>query len=67
MTAKILQHNGKVVYCSMYCPLTIEEWAVPAVQQVMATFRETAEECLGARFTHSELKEVGIPDTPEYI
>ncbi len=25
MTAKILQHNGKLVYHSTYCPLTIEE------------------------------------------
>ncbi len=27
MTAKILQHNGKVVYQSAYRSLTIEEWA----------------------------------------
>ncbi len=25
MTAKILQHNGKLVYQSMYHPLTVEE------------------------------------------
>ncbi len=37
MTAKILQHNGKVVYLSMYQPLTIEEQADSTVQRDMAT------------------------------
>ncbi len=39
MTAKILWHNGKVVYWRMYCPLTIEEQANLTVQQDMVTFR----------------------------
>ncbi len=39
MTAKILQHNGEVVYCSSYRPLTIEEWADLFVQQNMVTFK----------------------------
>ncbi len=38
MAAKILRHNCKVVYRSMYQPLTIEEWADSTVQQDMATF-----------------------------
>ncbi len=67
MTAKILQHNGKVVYRSMYKPLTVEEQADSNVQQNMATFREAAEESLGAKLTWAELEEVGIPDTPEYL
>ncbi len=33
----------------------------------MGTFRETAEECQGAKLTHAELKEVGVPDTLEYV
>ncbi len=56
MTAKILQHN-----------LSIEEQADSTVQQDMATFRETAEEHLGAKLTQAELEEVSIPDTPEYL
>ncbi len=67
MTAKILQHNGKVVYCSTYCPLAIEEQANHAVKQDMATLRETTEERLGAELTHAELEEIGITDTLEYI
>ncbi len=50
MTAKILQHN-----------LSIEEQADSTVQQDMATFRETAEEHLGAKLTQAELEEVSIP------
>ncbi len=42
MTAKILQHNGKVVYQSIYQPLTIEEHADNTKQQDMVTFRKTA-------------------------
>ncbi len=67
MTAKILQRNGEVVYRSTYRPLTIEERANSTVQQDMVTFRETAEERLGAKLTRAELEEVGIPDTPEYL
>ncbi len=67
MTAKIFQHNVKVVYRSTYCPLTVEERANPTVQLDMATFKETAEECLGAKLTSAELEEDSIPDTPEYI
>ncbi len=67
MTAEILQHNHKVVYHSTYCPLTAEECATPAVQQDMATFRETTKEHLGARLTLTELKEVSISDTPENV
>ncbi len=67
MTAKILQHNGKVVYPSTYWALTIEEQAKDTVQQDMVTFRETAEERLGVKFTHAKLEEVGIPNTLEYI
>ncbi len=33
----------------------------------MVTFRETAEERLGAKLTYAKLEEVGIPDTPEYL
>ncbi len=51
----------------MYCPLTVEEWANPTIKQDMITFKETAEEYLGAKLTHVKLEEVGIPDTPEYI
>ncbi len=58
MTTMILQHNGKLVYCSMYHPLTNEDQATPAVQQDMATFRETIEEQLGARLSCAELEEV---------
>ncbi len=65
MTAKILQHNGKVVYRSMYQPLTIKEHVENTVQQDMVTFRETAEERLGTKLTCAELEEVGIPTTPE--
>ncbi len=67
MTAKILQHNGKVVYLSMYHPLIVEDWADPTVQQRLVTFSETAEGHLGARVAGTELEEVGIPDTPEYV
>ncbi len=67
MTTKILKQNGKVVYHSTYHPLTVEERANLAVQQSMITFNDTAEECLGGKLTCTELKEVGIPDTPEYI
>ncbi len=67
MTAKKLQHNSKVVYRSTYQPLTIEERANSNVRQYMVTFRETAEERLGAKLTWAELEEVGIPDTPEYL
>ncbi len=67
MTAKILQHNGKVVYRSTYRPLTVEEWTNSNVRQDITTFRETAEERLGAKLTHVKLEEVGIPDTPEYL
>ncbi len=47
--------------------MIVEERANSTVQQDMATFRETAEECLGAKLTHAELEEVGIPNTPEYL
>ena len=67
MTTKIFQHNGKVVYRSTYWVLTLEEQVNPTVQQDMVTFRENAEECLGAKFTHAKLEEVGIPETPEYV
>ncbi len=67
ITAKILQHKGKVVYRSMYQPLTIEEQADSAVRQDLATFRETDEERLGTKLTHAKLEEVGIPDTPDYL
>ncbi len=67
MTTKILQQNGKVVYHSTYHPLTIEERADLAVQQSMITFNDTAEERLGGKLTRTELEEVSIPDTPEYI
>ncbi len=66
-TAKILQHNGEVVYQSMYWSLTIEERADNTIEQDMANFRKTAEACLGAKLTHAELEEFGIPDTLEYI
>ncbi len=66
-TAKILQHNGEVVHQSTYRALTVEEQANNTVQQDMITFRETAEERLGATLTHAELEEVGIPNTPKYI
>ncbi len=33
----------------------------------MATFKETAQECLGAKLTCAKFEEVGIPDTPDYI
>ncbi len=67
MTAKILQQNGEVVYCSTYCPKTVEEWADPTLQQSMAMFSDTAEERLGAKLTHTKLEEVGIPDILEYV
>ncbi len=67
MTAKILQHNGKVVYRSTYQPLIVEERDDPSVLQSMASFDETAEERLGDKLTRSELEEVGIPNTPEYL
>ncbi len=67
MTAEILQHNGEVVYQSTYWALTVEEQANSTVQQDMVPFRETAEEHLGAKLTHAELEEVGIPVTPEYL
>ncbi len=67
MTAKILQQNGEVVYCSTHHPLRVEEQADPSVQQSMITFNKTAEERLGNKFTCSKLEEVGIPDTPEYL
>ncbi len=63
MTAKILQHNDKVVYCSTYRPLTIEEWAHPSVQQSMITFNKTDEERLRDKLTRAKLEEVGIPNT----
>ncbi len=40
MTAKILQHNDKVVCWSTYRTLTVEERANNTVQQDMITFRE---------------------------
>ncbi len=64
VSAKILQHNGKVVYRSTYCPLTVEEQANPVVQKDMATINETDEECLGAKLTRAKLEEVGVPNTP---
>ncbi len=67
MTAKILQHNSKVVYQSTYWPLFVDKRANSIVQQDMATFRDTAEEHLGAKLTHAKIEEVGIPDTPEYL
>ncbi len=67
MTAKILQHNGEVVYWSTYCPLTIEECANDTMQQDMLTLRETTEERLGAKLTCAELEEVSMPDTLEYL
>ncbi len=67
MTAKILQQNGEVVYCSMYSPLTVEEWADPSVQQSMIMFNKTAEECLRNKLTRAKLEEVGILDTLEYL
>ncbi len=67
MTAKILQQNGEVVYRSTYRPLTVEEQADPSVQQSMVTFDQIAEERLGDKLTRTELEEVGIPDTPEYL
>ncbi len=33
----------------------------------MLSFRETAEEHLGAKLTCAKLEEVSIPDTPEYV
>ncbi len=47
--------------------LTVEECANNTVQQDMVTFRETAEERLGAKLTQAKLEEVGIPDTLEYL
>lgn len=67
MTAKILQHNGKVVDHSMYHPLTIEEWSGPTVIQNMVTFRETTEERIGVKLTCAEHEEVSISDSPEYV
>ena len=58
---------GEVVYRSTYRPLTVEERADLSTQQSMITFNDTAEECLGNKLTRTELEEVGIPDTPEYI
>ncbi len=66
MTAKILQHNGKAMCRSMYCPLTVEEQANPTVQEDMATFKETTEESIGAKLTHAKLEEVRILVTPKY-
>ncbi len=67
MTAKILQHNGEVVYRSMYWPLTAEAKADGQVQLDILTFREGVEELLGTKLTWDALEEVGIPDTPEYL
>ncbi len=64
MTAKMLQHNSKVVYRNTYRPLTVEEQASSTVQQDMVTCRETAEEHLGTKLTSAKFEEVGIPDTP---
>ncbi len=33
----------------------------------MATFNKNTEKHLGAKLTHNELEEVGIPDTSEYV
>ncbi len=51
----------------MYRPLTVEEQADSSVQQSRITFDKTAKECLGDKLTHAKLKEVGIPNTPEYL
>ncbi len=67
MTAKILQHNGKVVYQSMYQTLIVEDRVDDTVQQDMVTFRETTEECLETKPTHAKLEQVGIPMTPEHL
>ncbi len=67
MTAKTLQQNGEVMYCSTHRLLTIEEQADPSVQQNMIMFYKTAEEHLGEKLTRAELEEVGIPNTPEYL
>ncbi len=68
MTAKmIFQHNSEVVYRSTYQPFTIEEEADGQLQLNIYSFKETTEECVGAKLTHNKLEEVGIPHTPEYI
>ncbi len=67
MNAKILQHNGEVVYRSTNKPLKIAETANEQVQLDMQSCIESNEECLGAKLTCNELEEVGIPDTPQYI
>ncbi len=45
----------------------MEENADPQVQYYMNSFKEATEKCLGANLTCSEIEEVGIPDTPEYL
>ncbi len=67
MTAKMLQHNGKGICRSMYWPLTVEKRAEAAVQQDMATFKETAGGCLGAKLTNAKLEEVGVPEALVYV
>ncbi len=67
MTAKILQHDGEVVYHSTYQSLTVEEQADLHIHQDIVTFRESVEDFLGEKLTHNELHEVRIPDIPEYI
>ncbi len=67
VTAKVLQHDGKVVYRSIDCPLSIEECANKIVQQDMVTFSENAEECLEFKLTCTKVVEVGISDTLGYI
>ncbi len=59
MIAKILKYNGEIIYRSKYQPLIIEENADPHVQYNMHSFKQTNEECLGAKLTCGELKEVG--------
>ncbi len=59
MTAKIHQRNGR--------PLTVEEQDSLTIWWDMVTFRENTEEHLGAKLSHNELEEVGIPNTPEYV
>ncbi len=56
ITAKILQHNDKVVYWRTYCPLTIEERATNIMQQDMFAITETTEVRLGAKLPVPNLK-----------
>ncbi len=67
ITVNTLQHNGDVVYPSIYRPLTAEETDDAKVQLDIQSFKKPTDKSQGTKPKCDELEEIGIPHRPMYL